>query len=80
MKQKILIIGDTGFIGANLQKYLNKKKKFNIYKLDKKNLTKNSSVNYYVKKIKKDTIIFFCAAVRFLSIFLSRGQYNTCNN
>lgn len=64
MRKNILIIGETGFIGLNLSKFLLTQKNYNVYSLKKVDLTNKNSINYYCSKLKQNTTIIFLAAVK----------------
>ena len=62
MKKKFIIIGNTGFVGKNLEKYiLNRFKNSNIYGFGSKkiDLTKSKETKKLSKLINKNTYIFF---------------------
>jgi len=44
LKYNILVTGGTGFIGKNFISQLYKKKKFNIYSLSQKKISKNLNI------------------------------------
>lgn len=67
MKKKFIILGNTGFVGKNLEKYiLDRFKNSNIYGFGSKkiDLTKSKETKKLSKLINKNTYIFFLSFIK----------------